>query len=338
MANDGEIYRLAQRFRRELLRGERRAANELVRAYGEIWRRIKYELDSLLEEIARRREAGEEVPISWLWESGRLQRLEAQIAAELRWFAQFTEYRVAGEQRDAVRAALQHVQEMVGAVGDIGVMGSLKSVPLEALSDLVGFLSDGTPLRRLLEELGREAGAAVRKALITGLALGRNPRDIAREVRWAFGGNLARALRVSRTETLRAYREASLRSYQANGDVVSGWIWYSALGERTCAACWAMHGTKHKLTERLNDHPNGRCTMIPIVRGYETEVRSGTELFEELSDEQKERILGKAAFQMYQEGKVTLADFVGVRHDSQWGAVRYKRSLRDIKRDKGIDE
>jgi hypothetical protein len=30
--------------------------------------------------------------------------------------------------------------------------------------------------------------------------------------------------------------------------------------------CWAMHGTVHTLDERLDDHPNGRCTAIPHFR------------------------------------------------------------------------
>jgi len=62
----------------------------------------------------------------------------------------------------------------------------------------------------------------VRDALIAGVGTGQNPRIIARQIRQALRGNLVRALRISRTETLRSYREASHRSYQANDDIMEG--------------------------------------------------------------------------------------------------------------------
>lgn len=332
MASEGEIYRLARQFRRELLRGERRAANEMLRAYGDIWRRIKIRLDVLLGQIRDARAAGEEPGISWLIEQGRLERLLEQVKAEMRAFADLAEARIVEEQRQAVEAAERHAAKMMQAAlwREALVVGSFARVPMEALADLVGFLSDGTPLRRLLDELGPDASRATREALITGLATGQSPRVIARRVRAAFGGNLARALRVSRTEVLRSYREATLRSYQANDDVVSGWIWYSALGARTCAACWAMHGTKHRLNERLDDHPNGRCTAIPIVRGFEEEVPSGATLFDQQPEEVQRKILGHAGYEVYRAGAVKLEDFVGRRRSREWGTIRYTRSLRAI--------
>ena len=66
---------------------------------------------------------------------------------------------------------------------------------------------------------------------------------------------------------------------------------------------------------------------IPETRAN---VPKGTDLFEKLSDADKEKILGKAGFQAYKAGDVRLEDFVGSKASKQWGTMRYTRSLRDI--------
>jgi len=126
-----------------------------------------------------------------------------------------------GEQATAIGCTFSR-RTRDGALGTPppGVSVSFTRLSREAFTDLVGFTSDGTPLRTLLDELGAEASQAVRDALITGMATGENPRSIARRVKEAFGGDLVRALRVSRTETMRAYRTAAVRNYKANDDVV----------------------------------------------------------------------------------------------------------------------
>ena len=271
--------------------------------------------------------------------------MQRQVEAEIREFARFAEARIIAEQAEAVRAAQEHAEQLtLAGLGEPppGVTVTFARLPSDAVTDLVGFLQDGSPpARALLDERGPEASKAVRDALVAGVATGQHPRVIARQIRQALGGNLVRALTISRTEILRSYRESSRRSYQANSDVVKGWVWHSALGTRTCPACWAMHGTFHRLDERLDDHPRGRCAMVPVTKTWEElgfkgipearrQIETGVDLFEKLPDADKEKILGKAAFQAYKAGTVKLEDFVGRKRSREWGTMRYTRSLRDI--------
>ena len=283
-----DIYEIAERYRKALLVSERKAATEMVRAYGESWKRIKTNLDTLTAQITAARAAGEEVSAAWLFQRDRLAGLQRQVESEIGWFAQHAEASVIAQQAEAVRAAEAHAMELMGTslgTAPPGVMLTFNRLPSGAVQDLVGFLQDGSPLRSLLDELGPEASQGVRDALIAGVATGQGPREIARRARLAMGGNLVRALTIARTEVLRSYRESSRRSYQANDDVVKGWVWHSALGTRTCASCWALHGTFHQLDERLDDHPNGRCltpgTLVSgptatafVARYYEGDVVS----------------------------------------------------------------
>lgn len=331
MPSPGLIYETAARFRRDLLQRERKAASEMVRAYGQSWQRIRMQLDDLTNQITEARANGEDVSLSWLFQRNRLQALQGQVENELREFARFAEQRIVAEQAEAVRAAQNHaVQLTLAGFGETsGVAVSLTRLSTAALTDLVGFQQNGSPLRNLLDELGPVASADVRRALITGVATGQNPRTIARQVRNAVGGSLARALRISRTEVMRSYREATHRNYEANADIVVGWIWLAAKQARTCPMCLAMDGSVHDLDERLDDHPNGRCTSIPALRGIaRPKTTTGAEWFAAQNEETQRKVLGDAGYEAYRAGAVTLQDFVGRRRTKAWGTTRYAKSLK----------
>lgn len=101
--------------------------------------------------------------------------------------------------------------------------------------------------------MSAEGTAAIRAALLRGVALGANPRataaDMLRRAEGAFNGGLSRALVIARTETLDAYRTASALTHEANDHVLAGWMWLADLGPRCCPACWGMHGSVHPLDE-----------------------------------------------------------------------------------------
>jgi len=119
--------------------------------------------------------------------------------------------------------------------------------------------------------LSASATSSVRSALRVGVAAGDNPRRIARQMvkltEGVFNGGLARAEVIARTEVMDAYRAASHETYQANGDLLTGWTWLCELSDRSCASCIAMDGSVHDLQERgPNDHHQGRCTSVPNVK------------------------------------------------------------------------
>ncbi len=325
----GEIHRIVERHRRELLRLERGAASEMVRAYGGIWQRLKAEIDRLLEEY----QATDDLSASWLYEHDRLGNLQRQVEAELRRFVDYAEARIVANEHEAVTAAGQHLQEVLTVSRTRpGVVVRWDKLATLAVEDLVGFTANGSPLRALLDELGPAASEAVRSSLIEGLALGQNPREIARRIKRDVGMGLVRALRISRTETLRAYREATRRNYQANSDIIVGWRWLAAKQGRTCAMCLAMDGTFHTLDEHLDDHPNGRCAMVPVLRGDKGAPgwETGSVWLDKQPETVQRQVLGDAGYEAYKAGAVTLTDFVGQRRSREWGTTRYAKSLKEI--------
>ena len=332
------IYGLGRQFQQQLLQHERAAASEMVRYYGTIWRT----LNDQIQELAKAYYADPERSAQWLYRYERLATLRAQAEGQIREFAAFSGTSIRAQQLYAVEQAQQHAEQLIRvALGDLpeGISIQLNRLPVDAVNNLVGLLGNGSPLRDLLNELPGLAGQSVADGLVTGLALGWNPRRIASTIREALGNNLVRALRIARTETMRAYRESTLRNYQENAHVLRGWIWMSARNERTCAMCWAMHGTTHGLDEHLDDHPNGRCTMLPWTKsraelsiGGEDRptVERGISLFVKLDPEKQRSILGPAKYAAWRDGRFELKSIVGRRRSERWGSMRYEKSLKEL--------
>jgi SPP1 gp7 family putative phage head morphogenesis protein len=334
-----DIYTQAQDFRERLLARERAASAEVARAYLKALQSVNPQIEALREQIAaaRRREAtvGEIVNLPWLLaQQERLEALTRQITTEVERFAGPAARITTDAQREAAGQGEDSARELI-ATATNGARVSFATSPgsllaSRAVEQLVGFSSDGSPLADLFGSLGPAAAHAVRDQLTTGVALGWHADKIARGMREAFGGSAVRALTVTRTETLRAYREASRLTYDENRDIVAGYVWTCSFSSRTCALCWAMSGRVFQTNEVFGTHPNCRCVMIPHARENPADVRPGPELFDKLDDSTKRDILGPRKFEAYKAGRFTLPQLVGERVDARWGLVRFERSLKDV--------
>lgn len=347
---------MAAQFRRAVLNNERAAASEMVRRYGEVWQAIKAELATLESDIKAARKMGQQVDVSWLLRERRLESLRLQVEDQMRRFGAYAEQSITAQKTAATELAQDHAEQMVraamGPMPDnaptvVRAAVGWNRLSTGAVQEMVAAMQEAHSLRELLDELGTEASEAAQKTLIEGIALGRGPRETARELRKQMGLGLQRALRISRTETMRSYREATRASYQENSDLVEGWVWRASLDGRTCPMCWAMHGTRHRLNEKLDDHPNGRCISVPITPTWaelgkrlgvdfgdipEREVRfpSGIDAFARASEDVQRSVLGGPAYRAFADGRVTLADFVARRNSKRWGTTRYAKSLKAI--------
>jgi hypothetical protein len=178
--------------------------------------------------------------------------------------------------------------------------------------------------------------------IIEGVGLGLNPKTTAQmltkrltdETTNAVGMALTDSLRMMRTAQLWSYREANRASYVANsvenGGVVQAWIWYAELAG-ACPSCVRMHGTVHSLNEILDDHHNGKCSMVAQVIGASNPVKqSGIEWFENLNEEQQKDLLGASKWSAWREGRFQFADISGVSKDPVYGDMKVERSLKDL--------
>lgn len=348
------IYEKAQQLKSEMLKHNSAALRDITRAYKHSWRKLDLELKALTEQIRQEVALGHEVKMSWLMRQQRYQSLIVQIESELSAFGETvvstikSQQQLAlafGETRSSVlmKLSMGNPPEEVLRLG-LGI--NWNALPRDAVRNLVGYLADGSPLEYKFIGMPRRVVENVRAEFTSGLIAGKNPREIARMIKKASDGELLNALTTARTETLRAYRQASHETYRANSDVVEGWIWSCAHQARTCAACWAMDGTFHTLDEELNDHPNGRCAAIPKTRSWddlfpdadlsgvkETGVApwDSEKYFRKLKAEDQMAILGKQKYELWKSGEIKLSDIPRVEKSKVWGDSVRVGSLDEIK-------
>jgi SPP1 gp7 family putative phage head morphogenesis protein len=324
-----DLLTQANRFKRELLQGDAEALRRLSAAYALSQDYLRAQLEGMLREVERQRAAGQTVSRAWLLRQARFEILLRQVEAEQSRLAGYANSLIAGRQLELFGLASGHAEGLLRAAG---VGTSFVRLPTEAVEELVGNLSDGTPLSRLLDKLGPEAAREVREALVTGLVAGEGPRSVARRFRIALGGSQTRALLIARTETVRAYRNSTQRIYEANSDVLAGWMWLSARSSRTCAVCWAKYGTIFPVTKPMPAHVSCRCTMVPLTdKAQAKEMGSGAELFAGMDDEAQEKILGPTRFEAYKAG-ASLSDFVTLERSRRWGDSYVTRPVSQLRR------
>lgn len=330
-------YETAQAFRQALLARDAAAALRLTQAYGAAYVRLQGLLADLTAKIDKERAAGREISEAWLRRQERFQALMLQVNAELGQLAGTAAAEIETNQRAEGQRGLRDSATLMNqAATDAGLSTTFNQINSAAVENLVGALADGSPLKKVLRKYGRENAAVIEKTLIEGVTLGENPRKVARRMREAFGGNLTDALRVARTEQVRAYREASRQNYQANSDRVAGWIWVSSKSLRVCLACLSKDGQFYPLEKPQPSHINCRCTSYPLLKGQEPIQRTlGKDWFAAQPDDVQREMMGIKAHELYKAGKISLEDFEGSKTSAEWGEVTYQRSLKEILGDGG---
>ncbi len=314
-------------------------------------------LDELMARIARytREHLGQAPPRAWVYEEGRLREVLTTLRSQAEHYARETQRLV---QPLLLREAT------LGARDALGVLKTLQptGLPGGGLNAGGAGWTWGRPSPGALTALARQpndhlfarwgdrAADAVQQTLWSGIALGRHPTRVAEEMSQQVQDlTYSRAVTIARTSATRAYTDGGMATYRANRDVVDGWVWLTEEGPRTCGACLGMQGTEHPLDEDLYDHPNGRCSRVPKLRGYgailsdfgieapEGAVAAGADIppadgwLKGQPDHVVQAVLGPGKAGLYRRGEITLADLVGVQDDPLWGRSIYERPLKAVR-------
>lgn len=348
----GDLYAAALDFRERTLRRDAQTAQVLADAYSQVFDDVLPYFDDLSRSVAAQVAADRVFTVDRMRRLDRYVALVDQVRNRGEAFAAVASTQVEQAQRLAVARAQAESQRLMRLaveralldVPDVQGRGAtppgipisvfnrvFNRVPDEALQFLIGSMGDGTPLRSYFLEggvtedappLAGEVVDQIQRNLAEALAAGWNPRRAAQLFRQAMGVGLTRALRISRTEMLRGYREASRYNYQANG--FEEWEWLAALDGRTCLACIGLDGEVYPISQPMQSHVNCRCTMVPVLPFRVPRVRrvadgalfdgTGTEWFDSLAPSVQLGLMGPGKFELWQAGGLTLRDF---RHEDR---------------------
>lgn len=318
-----DVIDLAAQYRADLAKKDQAALGRLINAYGRIYERLQAQIELLTRDVA---EGG--LSAGQVKQLDRYKALVADLAAELRKFSNFTDTELSTGARAAIAQASNDAAALTQAAAGVGIR--FQKLPAGAIEKLLGFLDPKGPLFKRLELLGPTTAQRVSDTILGNVALGKNPRAYAGAIRDAMGGGLSDALRMARTVQIYSYREAARANYVANSDVVQGWVWYAELDDSTCPSCIAQHGSVHPLDEALNDHHNGRCTPLPLVRDNNPVTEGGEAWFSARSESEQRAILGAGRYEAFKAGKFEFGQLSGTRQDEVYGEMRVAASLAEL--------
>lgn len=324
-----DIYDPANKFKSRLAARERRAASELLRAYGLAYQRIALRVQTLTDEITELRRKGQVVTANFLYERDRLALLLAEVETEMDRFSAASVLKVTNEQRAVMSLAATDARHLIlQAAEESGEQLFPNTLQSGTAETVAGYASDGSPLRKLFDDMGRGVSRRIRDELIAGVAQNAPARVIAARLRSASALGLSRSMTITRTEIIRAYRDRVHATYRANASLLRGWVWTATRTGRTCAMCIAMDGRVFPTSRRLQSHPNCRCVPAPLTLRAPT-PQTGEAWFDEQEEGLQRQVLGDAKFAAFKSGKLKLNDLVGVRRSERWGNTPFERSLRD---------
>lgn len=333
------LVQTASRFERELAAQDVKALSVMTRTYRVVIDNLGSDLRAVEAMIAARQAEGRAVPVSWLHKQQRYKTLILNARDEFNGYGASILARLDPAQEDVIRLAQRSAIAQIEAAlpGAQSIVGSFHSLPENAVQQLKGTLQAGSPLRELLDGFGDWGSTIIEDTLTYGLARGMHPSQITKAITDQLDICPKRTALIVRTELYRSYREANRGTYAANAHVVDMWIWNAHLGSRSCAACLAMHGTEHPLSEPMGSHPNCRCTMLPKTKTWadlgfsgipETGITGAdvgdADAWLRSADERTQRKAfgNNKVWQGWKDGKLKLPDVVRTVSSPDWGITR----------------
>ena len=264
------LQSLAAQHRQAILARERAAGAQIASQYQTVWLRLQARLQKLFDQqqAAERQADANDQPFDatiWWAQFHRLDLLLASVQADFGTFADAAMKIVRDHAGIAIKAGADDALALLeNRLSKVDLVFGRPSE--EALRVLANRGASNVSIADLFARMDNQAKDIVRKRLLSGLALGQSPVQVARDLRDGLKMPLNRALTISRTEMMNSYRTAALYSYRANSDVVEQWEWLAE--PDACPYCSEMNGTKHSLDEGMETHNNCRCTELPVVKSY----------------------------------------------------------------------
>lgn len=296
------------------------------------WLQVEQALDNAIQLAAQELINNGTMTPSQIMRSRRWFALMEQTRDELRRYEAYMEPRIISGQRNMITQAVQHSEAAVqAAASEAQIVVPFNRLPVTAVENMVGLAGDGSPLRAILQDASRAGADALGEQLVRGIALGVNPREVARRaMRLGLGTSYTRMVALARTEQLRVYRLASLDSYR-NSRVVVAYKRLSARDRRVCIACLFADGQQYPVEHGFDEHVQGRCTMIPVLANVPAvQFQDGKAWFRLQPETVQRAMLGRGRFDLWQRGEASLDDMVSRDYDATWGGSLRVTPLRNL--------
>lgn len=328
---DSVVVQSLREFRERMNGQEESTINELGNRWLQVERKLDANISALANEMKRRQVEGETITAAMVQKAQRYQELKAQLAEEIKKYNADAVNIISAGQERSIGLGVDSAQNAIYSSYPSPLSANFNQINVKAVENMIGFAGDGSPLSSLLKNDYGPAADGILQSLINSIALGQSAEQTAREMAEGMGMGLDRSLLIARTELNRAYRTASTEQYRQSGIVVK----FKRLVARdeACLACIVLDGEEYDTADELEDHPNGRCTVVPVLEGLDAPTWDpAQEWFANQPESVQLEIMGAARFELYQSG-MPLDAFATRRHDDVWGDSPQITPLSELRQD-----
>lgn len=194
---------------------------------------------------------------------------DAVVADNIKWLESF------GFSKDGLNAAFNYVPDEIvrnlitGQIYDSGwslskrIWGDNEQTMKDAYQIMAKGLAENKPIYEIAKELENYVRPSARKSWNPILAM-KNTQTGKIEYKRIYKKQVDyNAQRLARTLAQHSYQQSFIATTQKN-PFITEYIWHSN-GSRVCELCLTRDGMHFKKDELPMDHPNGMCTMEPVI-------------------------------------------------------------------------
>jgi len=320
-----EVVRVIQEYRAALVLHEEAQMYDMAAQWLRIENKLNDQMILLASEIEQAKTDGKAITEALINRNVRYQELLDQVQKEIKTYNNYANSLISKGQLEMGQLGINSAADAI----KVSTNAYFNLMPISAIKNMIGMLGDGTPLNRLLKKAYPDSVDGMTRALIDGMAQGLGPRQTARLMADGMSSGLNRITTIARTEQARAFRTSSTMEYRESG-VVRGFM-RLVHKETACMACLMSDGEEFELESEFEDHPNGKCACVPLIRGVDDpQWETGKEWFGQLDPERQENIMGAQYFEAWQDDKFALSDLRTTVHNDVWGDSPAVVSLKDL--------
>lgn len=213
-------------------------------------REMQRDLDALMKRIIEQLPPGASAEDVRRIVDRELASYSTEARAKVIAWVQDTENRAVIRSRQVLKAAGVRGDAVLGPTGEI-------SPELRARIEI--------NVEAEIDSLSADAKKVLTRSLIDGMTAGEGARVLARRISDDMAMPRQRAELIARTETMRAFNDASKEQYARYG--IERVEWLATPDERTCSVCGALHGRSWPLGKEppCPAHPRCRCVILPVT-------------------------------------------------------------------------
>ena len=325
------IYEVIQEQREAIDAGEVEMLQQLTDNWIPTLKWLEKRIRDLQAYITEEHEAGRGVSISYIYALQRYRTMMDEAKQAVQQYNLAAYGIISGAEADAVDLGIHNAEELVDIAEPANPMWT--RINKRDVRIMTGMLSDQSPLAALLSESWPQMEAGIKEALLAGIGTGQGVDWVARRIQEAVTIPQKRAMLIARTEVIRAYRQANLETMRTSRAVVG----YRRLCYKptACFACLMLDGEYYDKKEDFSDHPNGKCSAVPVTRHYdpatEKDWMKGRDYFDTLTTNEQRGLMGVGRYEMWQNDGVDPKKMVFVQENDLWGGSPTVHTLAYLK-------